>query len=636
MPLCCTGTGHAAERAVSLMASNGLLVEHTPEIHEDSFEWISAAPNRPRRNVQVVILALPVVVLAWLAWTHRSMFQDGYIYLHTVQNILAGHGPVFNEGQRVEAFTSPLWTIILALVGFLTPFPLDWIAVVLGILLTLAGTSIAIVGSARLVHRASPGTYLLPLGAVVFVAVSPVWSLASMGLETGLTFFWLGCCLALLVRWAESVDERMSRFGLVVLGLGPLVRPELALDSMVFVGVLLCIDQSTRFWRDRIQLIAWAVAVPVIYQVFRMGYYGVLVANTATAKEASLPRMGRGILYFADFVGPYWLFVPAFVLLLGAYYPLAAAFRQTPEHARNLCALLALPIAGALNAGYITVMGGDYVHARLLIPPFFAACAPVAVVPLARKYVASLVVLPWAIICALSLRSADGNPWSVTSIIPLTGHGQVTPSEVGWGAGGADLRWYTGSGIYVQFGSPNQTERIELPVASGVRRPTVATSEIGTESYELGTSVDILDLLGLADPLTAHLALARRGVFTGHEKPLPTPWIAALLTANGSSTTELDSLQDERPNSFTPVIPVASGRQLQIETAWARAALQCPAIHDLEYSPSRPLTVGSFISNIFHSFGRTEIRIPPDPESAYHRFCGPGTPLQVKSVTTSD
>src|ERR1019366_5446390 len=117
-------------------------------------------------------------------WTHRSMFQDGYIYLHTVQNILAGHGPVFNEGQRVEAFTSPLWTIILALVGFLTPFPLDWIAVVLGILLTLAGTSIAIVGSARLVHRASPGTFLLPLGAVVFVAVSPVWSLASMGLET--------------------------------------------------------------------------------------------------------------------------------------------------------------------------------------------------------------------------------------------------------------------------------------------------------------------------------------------------------------------------------------------------------------------------------------------------------------------
>ena len=40
-------------------------------------------------------------------WTHRSMFYDGYIYLHVVQNILAGHGPVFNAGQRVEAFTSP-------------------------------------------------------------------------------------------------------------------------------------------------------------------------------------------------------------------------------------------------------------------------------------------------------------------------------------------------------------------------------------------------------------------------------------------------------------------------------------------------------------------------------------------------
>ena len=173
-------------------------------------------------------MAAPILVLAALAWTHRSMFVDGFIYLHVVQNILAGHGPVFNQGQRVEAFTSPLWTFLLAVVGFLTPFPLDWIAVVLGILLTIGGASIALRTSARLVHRAAPQTFLLPLGLVVFVAVPPVWSLASMGLETGLTFFWLGCCFAFLVRWSRAAHQRMPRFGLVVLGLGPLVRPELA------------------------------------------------------------------------------------------------------------------------------------------------------------------------------------------------------------------------------------------------------------------------------------------------------------------------------------------------------------------------------------------------------------------------
>src|SRR5271166_2649063 len=89
----------------------------------------AAGDGRPgdpagHRLLQVAVLAVPVVVLAVLAWTHRSMFYDGYIYLHVVQNILAGHGPVFNAGQRVEAFTSPLWTAVLALVAFATPFSL--------------------------------------------------------------------------------------------------------------------------------------------------------------------------------------------------------------------------------------------------------------------------------------------------------------------------------------------------------------------------------------------------------------------------------------------------------------------------------------------------------------------------------
>jgi arabinofuranosyltransferase len=620
----------------TLAPPEDLLADIDADIPGDVLEQPDSAPPGGHRYLQAAVLAFPLVVLTWLAWTHRSMFVDGFIYLHVVQNILAGHGPVFNAGQRVEAFTSPLWTLILTIAGFLTPFPLTWIAVILGIFLTVTGTAIAMFGSGRLTHRASPGTFLLPVGAVTFIAVAPVWSLASMGLETGLTFFWLGCCLVLLVRWAESPTGRINRLGLVILGIGPLVRPELGLDSFVFVVVVLYVDRSLQSWRDRVRVVAWAIAVPVIYEIFRMGYYGVLVANTATAKEASLPRLGRGIQYFTDFVEPYWLFVPALALLVGAYYPLVIAFRQKHKDVRGLAALLALPIAGALNAGYVTIMGGDYVHARLLIPAFFAACAPVAVIPMARQYLVSLVVLPWALVCMLSLRSADDSPWHVSPFIYVTGHGQVTPPAADWGPHGKDDRWYTGSGIYVQFnGLPELTQRLDARAAPGVHSPTIATSWIGTESYELGTNVHYLDLLGLADPLTAHLALYKRGELAGHEKPLPTPWIAALLTADGSSPSQLASLQHEEPSDFTPLIPAVTGHQLQIETAWARAALSCTTIHDLEYSPSRPLTVRLFFSNIVHSVSRTELRIPPNPEIAYHRFCGPGTPPQVAKVIGS-
>jgi arabinofuranosyltransferase len=272
------------------------------------------------------------------------------------------------------------------------------------------------------------------------------------------------------------------------------------------------------------------------------------------------------------------------------------------------------------------------VHARLLIAPFFAACVPVATVPLARRYLISLLIIPWALVCALSLRSTDNSRWSQAPFILVNGHGNVAPADLLNEHGGSGPRWSPAPGIYAEFGRPGIPQRLDVVPATGIHAPVIATSWIGTEPFELGTGVQFLDLLGLADPLTAHLQLTHRGAFDGHEKPLPTPWIAALLTADGSSAAAFDKIQNQRPIQFTALIPTVSGQQLQIETAWARAALQCPAIHQLEYSPDQPLTVESFFSNIVHSFSRTTMRIPPDPETAYHQFCGPGTPAQVRAA----
>jgi arabinofuranosyltransferase len=577
----------------------------------------------------VAVLALPVVVLAVLAWTHRSMFADGYIYLHVVQNVLAGHGPVFNAGQRVEAFTSPAWLALVALVAFVTPFSLTTIAVDLGIALTLAGLVLAIMSSARLVRRAEPDAVLLPLGALAFVAVPAVWSLASLGMETGLTFFWLGVCLALLVRWAGRSDAAVSVGTLVVLGIGPLMRPELGIDSLVFIGLVLVVDRAGRTWRGQVRILAWAAALPLAYQIFRMGYYGMVVANTAVAKEASLPRVGRGVQYFTDFAGTYWMVIPALCLAVGAFPPLAGALRRTDRGTRNLAVLVALPAAGILNAGYIVLMGGDYVHGRLLVAPLFALVAPVAVVPLGRRYVISLLVIPWALLCSIGLRSTDGQPFSLSPFLAVNGHGNVHPPVWAWTSQAAFAQPATGDGAWLQFGADEAPVLLQAPTAPGLRTPVIATAQIGDAPYELGPGVQILDLLGLADPLTAHLQLTRRGQFTGHEKPLPTPWVAALLTAPGASTVQIGDLQIYRPKSYTPLIPQVNGQALAIQTAWARAALSCPVIHSIEYGPNRPLTVGSFISNMLHSVSRTTVRIPPDPETAFHRFCGPGVPASV-------
>jgi len=293
---------------------------------------------------------------------------------------------------------------------------------------------------------------------------------------------------------------------------------------------------------------------------------------------------------------------------------------------------VALPVAAAFNAGYITLMGGDYVHARLLIAPFFAACAPVAAVPFGRRFVVSLLVVPWAVICSVTLRSADNLPWSSSPFVVVTGNGSIGAELNRWGSTSGSAVWLSGSGTFLQEDPQLAPVLLHGPPAPGLAKPTIAAYWVGEGPYELGTGVRFLDLLGLADPLDAHMKLAVRGIFPGHEKPLPTPWIAALMTAPGSSTSQIAKLQLQVPGQYTPLIPVVTGKVLTVQTAWARAALNCPTIHALEFGPDRPLTVESFFGDLVRSVSQTTMRIPPRPEAAYHLFCGPGTPAGVRAA----
>ena len=75
------------------------------------------------RFVQATVLALPVVWILAVGWTHRFMTEDGFIYLRVVEQVRAGNGPVFNQGERVEAFTGPLWVALLSIADLATPGP---------------------------------------------------------------------------------------------------------------------------------------------------------------------------------------------------------------------------------------------------------------------------------------------------------------------------------------------------------------------------------------------------------------------------------------------------------------------------------------------------------------------------------
>ena len=175
---------------------------------------------------------------------------------------------------------------------------------------------------------------LIPVGALVFVSFAPVWRFTTGGLENGLTYTWLGACLYVLATWSTG-DGTFPRWQLVVLGLGPLVRPELLLLSVAFVALVIGVQWGHDRWRDRLGMLAAAFALPVLYEIFRMGYYASLVPNTAIAKEASRSYWFWGRLYFRQtFIESYALWLPLLILLLGAYVPLVRVVAARGAEAR--------------------------------------------------------------------------------------------------------------------------------------------------------------------------------------------------------------------------------------------------------------------------------------------------------------
>ncbi len=250
--------------------------------------------ERISRAVFVGGVALTALLFAWGAWQRRWIADDGLIVLRTVRNLLAGNGPVFNAGERVEANTSTLWTYLVYVVGWVTQARLEYVVLGIALVLSTSAIVLAMVTARRLYRgRMSGPTVLLPAGALVYIALVPARDFATSGLETCLVIFWIALLSLLLLRWAQASAPSTSSILVLafVAGLAPLVRPEMALlGAGALLMVLLATGMSPRL---RVAVIVVAGAVPVAYQIFRMGYYGLPYPNTAVTKEAAAPSGAR-------------------------------------------------------------------------------------------------------------------------------------------------------------------------------------------------------------------------------------------------------------------------------------------------------------------------------------------------------
>jgi arabinofuranosyltransferase len=554
----------------------------------------SDTPATRGRLTSLALALVPALLATALVWQRRWISDDGFINMRVIAQLVAGRGPLYNPNERVEVGTSTLWLALTWAGQVIAPgSSTGQVMVVLGTALTALAFLLLALGALAL--HSGPGGLLVPAGLVALAVLPPVWDFGTSGLETSLSMAWIAGCFAALAFRARHSDRlpawRPWPVALLI-GLGVLVRPDFALLSVCFAVALLW--QSRNRTREWVAAAGIALALPVGYEVFRMGYYAALVPNTALAKANG--SVQQGLAYLADFVGVYWLAVP----LAAAAWLLGSALWRRPAPAVR-AVLVVFPLTALLHTGFVVGVGGDFMHGRFLLPATWLLLAPVALVPfrgLDRAAVA--VVLAWSAVCGPLLRPALWNGMIADErsyyarFVPDVPGGSVELEN--WSA---DLGFQltrraaadhaAGKSYYLQIEHPDEP----LPRTDGV---VVVMNSLGVAGMAAGLDVIVNDPPSLGDPIGSRLVLPPGATFRVGHAYKPEVWAAARY-AEGDRSEPIPGLDR------------------------ARTVLACAPVDELLHAVSDPLTPGRFWQNLTLAPRLTFLRIPVDPDEAAAALC---------------
>jgi arabinofuranosyltransferase len=584
-------------------------VRKTVAAHADRFDW--------RTALTLVGILASVVVFALEVYGRRWISDDGLIAMREVRQVLDGNGPTYNAFERDEVNTSALWTWVLVFVSVFFRGDPALVAVWTGGVLAVGGIAVALDACRRFQRSRGADGVLLPAGVLVVLGVIPFWDYGTSGLETGLCYLWLAGAWWMLVTVSAESSAVRRHTTAVVVGLGPLVRPDFGLATILFFVALVVLLRARL--KSAGLLLASAAALPLGYEVFRAGYYGILVPMPGLAKEASGTHWDRGFGYFNDFVGSYKLWLPLALFCVLATHLYGRVRPPTRE-----IVLIATPIAtGALLCAYVLRVGGDYMHARMWLPPVLVMLLPLFLVP-ATRVVGAIVAMVglWAVVAGVDARTTyrhdKWGPQLITNEREFEAeffkdkYPVSSDSHLG-GAWGTYLEEAVTQArqspvpvlLYLAHDSRTDTAQMATIPLAADRKEKFAFfwDNMGMTAVLTSLDENVVDRNGLATPLSGHLRLDRPGR-AGHEKSLPLAWVLAKY----ADPAAVDRIQ------YDPNVKPA-------EVAAARRALACGDLKELIDSTEAPMSFSRFWDNLVGAWDRTRLRIPSDPFEAEREFC---------------
>lgn len=449
-------------------------------------------------GVGFVLLIVAVLSSAWVC-------DDAWITFRTVKRFWAGDGLTWNPGERVQAYTHPLWMLLmLVLAGVTKEFFFTSIALSFVLTLGFAG---------RLTWMLRDRPLLAAVVPVVLVASRAFVDFSVSGLENPLQ------SMLLLALIASVLAHREGLATLLVSALF-LTRA----DSVLIAGPLWLAMQ----WGRRPTW--WAVvlgALPAIsWELFSYAYYGAWVPNTAIAKLNL--EVGWGTLLWSGlrYLGDSFTRDPVTLVVMVA--ALTFAFRRGDRLAR------ALALGAVLSVLYVIRIGGDFMSGRFLVAPFVASLGAAAMV---LRTMTSAPRVERGLLVGLA---AYAVLWPLAPLRTGTHFGEGYREEVELD-GVVDERAYYFP--WVGLIPVLRSQRDLVPPYSGACRgrelsqsalPGQLAGETGMFGFFAGDKV-VIDLFTLADPLLARIPYRTTAFRAGHySRPMPAGYLETRLTGTNS------------------------------------------------------------------------------------------------------
>lgn len=260
--------------------------------------------SRLHRFIPIIII---ILALFARLYPGARTIDDSYITYRYARNILAGDGIVFNPGERVLGTTTPLYTLLMAALGFLfggvnAPFP--------QISMSVNALADALICLTLLKLGKQFGSSTAGTAAALAWSVAPhSVTFAIGGLETSLY-------VLLLLGAAISHILRKHHQAAILCGLAYLTRP----DALILIG-LIVLDRLYLLWQeirenkslDREIItragkeIVLAIALPLAWTIFAVFYFGSPFPHSITAKTLAyqLPEGSALIRLIQHYTTPF-------------------------------------------------------------------------------------------------------------------------------------------------------------------------------------------------------------------------------------------------------------------------------------------------------------------------------------------